>query len=153
MAIAPFDNSFPSEEESAWARESAHALAKLLGSRKTLEVTVEAKGSSASESVAIPESAARLLFEILNKLGQGEGVAIVPLHAELSTQEAAEVLNVSRPYVIKLIDEKLLPCKMVGTHRRILFSDLMNYKRAIDAKRLEVLDELAAQAQDLNMGY
>lgn len=151
MAIVPFDNSFPSEEEATRARDSAHALAQLLSRQKTL--AVNAAGATPNEPIAIPDAAARLLVEILNKLGQGEGVAIVPIRAELSTQEAAEVLNVSRPFVIKLIEEKQLPCRMVGTHRRILLSDLMSYKRAVDAKRLEVLGELSAQAQDLNMGY
>jgi excisionase family DNA binding protein len=93
------------------------------------------------------------LLEILNQMAQGNAVTIIPIHAELTTQQAADVLNVSRPFVIKLIEDKALPCKMVGTHRRVLFSDLMAYKRAIDAERLKVLDELAAQAQELGMGY
>jgi len=86
-------------------------------------------------------------------MAQGNAVTIIPVHAELTTQQAAEILNVSRPFVIKLIEERTLPCKMVGTHRRVLFSDLMNYKRKMDADRLKVLEELAAQAQELGMGY
>jgi excisionase family DNA binding protein len=86
-------------------------------------------------------------------MAQRNAVTLIPVHAELTTQQAAELLNVSRPFVIKLIEDKVLPCKMVGTHRRVLFSDLMQYKQTIDAERLKVLEELAAQAQELGMGY
>ncbi len=106
-----------------------------------------------AESVTIPAAAFRLLMDILNQMAQGNAVTIMPVHAELTTQQAAEILNVSRPFVIKLIEDKALPCKMVGTHRRILFSDLMEYKRKIDAERLKVLEDLAGQAQQLGMGY
>lgn len=110
-------------------------------------------GAGKHVSVDIPYAAFQMLRDILSHISHGNAVTVVPLHAELTTQQAAELLNVSRPYVIKLIESNQLPHKMVGTHRRILFHDLMQYKYALDADRLKTLEELSKQAQELNMGY
>ena len=72
---------------------------------------------------------------------------------EMTTQQAAEFLRVSCPFLIGLLEKGEIPFRRVGAHRRILYADLQTYKGAIDAKRLKVLEELAAQAQALNMGY
>jgi excisionase family DNA binding protein len=86
-------------------------------------------------------------------MAQGNAVTIVPIHAELTTQEAADLLNVSRPFLIKLIESQEIPCRKVGRHRRIRFADLMEYKQKTDTQRTQALDELVAQSQELNMGY
>lgn len=78
---------------------------------------------------------------------------MVPLDAELTTVQAAEVLNVSRPYLLKLLDQKAIPHRKVGTHRRIRMEDVMNYKNAIDREREKVLEQLTQEAQALDMGY
>jgi excisionase family DNA binding protein len=148
----------PTAGDSDLARQSSRALSRfagrLAGGSAGVRLRVEADGDNPQEeTVAIPVSAFRLLMDILNEMAKGNAVTFIPIHAELTTQQAAEILNVSRPFVIKLIEERKLPFKMVGTHRRILFSDLMNYKRTIDSARLETLDELAAEAQRLGMGY
>jgi excisionase family DNA binding protein len=72
---------------------------------------------------------------------------------QVTTQEAAKILNVSRPYVIQLLDSDEIPCHKVENRRRIFYQDLIEYKNIIDAKRRETLAELANQAQELNMGY
>jgi excisionase family DNA binding protein len=166
MSTADFPDAItPTTEDVALARDSSRVLARFVQfptdahspaspPPHAVRLQIKTEGTHAdAESVSIPMSAFRLLMDILNQMGQGNGLALIPVHAELTTQQAAELLNVSRPFVIKLIDEAKLPCKMVGTHRRVQLSDLMDYKRKVDSDRLMVLEELAAEAQKLGLGY
>jgi excisionase family DNA binding protein len=107
----------------------------------------------ASTNIALPPSVSRLLVSILSEMADGNAVSVIPMQDELTTKKAADLIGVSRPFLIKQIDAGLIKCHKVGTHRRIYFKDLMEYKKAIDAQRRKALKALAKQAQELNMGY
>lgn len=103
--------------------------------------------------IELPAAAVSLLRNILEAMAAGRGVTIIPENAELTTVQAADVLNVSRPYLIKLLDEKAIPHRKVGKHRRIRMEDVMAYKVSIDRERENVLDRLTREAQEQGMGY
>ena len=143
----------PTEVEAQLSQESSRILASHIPhQRSTIELKV-IEDDKSEQKVVIPAAAFHLLVDILSQMSQGNAVTLIPIHAELTTQEAADILNVSRPFLIKLIETGEIICRKVGRHRRIRFEDLMNYKQRIDSDRIQALDELAAQAQELNMGY
>ena len=144
----------PSDSEVELARRfCSRVLAGLsLKKAKTIDISLET-GNHHHSCVTLPLSAFKLLISILTQMAEGNAVTLIPVHAELTTQEAADLLNVSRPFLIRLLEEKKIPFRKVGTRRRVLFQDLMDYKIKIDAARRKTLDELAAEAQELDMGY
>lgn len=142
----------PSESEVELARTSSRILSSVnLKKGKTIDILLET--DKHKNSVTLPFSAFKLLITILTQMAEGNAITLIPVHAELTTQEAADLLNVSRPYLIRLLEEKKIPFRKVGTRRRILFQDLMDYKAKIDAARRKTLDDLAEEAQKLDMGY
>ena len=142
----------PSKVDIELAKESSRALSMILATKEEVQkVTIQSDGEKTK--VELPMSAFRLFIDILANLSQGNAVQVVPVHAEITTQEAADLLMVSRPYFIKLLDENKIPYRKVGTHRRIRYSDLLNFKNNEEQLREAALDELAAQAQKLGMGY
>ena len=142
----------PTENEAMLAQESSRRLAILLGEKPEVNVHI-VNGSDTTEVLTVPGSAMRLLVQILAEMAEGNAVTLTPIHAELSTQQAADLLNVSRPYLVQLIDKGAIPSRKVGTHRRVLLEDVLCYKSELKAKRRKVLAELTAQAQELDMGY
>jgi excisionase family DNA binding protein len=148
----PIEPVTPTEKDTALAKASSRQLAPLLGTRKELALQI-LKDGHPSDPVPVPLAAVRLLVRILTEMGKGNAVTLIPIHAELSTQEAADLLNVSRPFLVKLLDEGKIPARKVGTHRRVLLSDLMAYKKLDDQRRVKALEALAADAQELKLGY
>ncbi|WP_231510176.1 helix-turn-helix domain-containing protein [Streptosporangium roseum] len=92
-----------------------------------------------------------LLAFILAQAAEGRGVTVIPSHAELTTQQAADMLNVSRPHLIKLLEEGEMPFRLVGKHRRVTYEDLQEYKRRDDVRRRTAADQLAALGQELGI--
>lgn len=116
-------------------------------------VELEATAGNETLKLRVPFGALELLRDLLHEMGKGNAVTVLPHHAELTTQEAADLLNVSRPFVVKLIDEGKLPARKVGTHRRIRLEDVMDYQRADDEQRRKLADELTREAQEMGLGY
>lgn len=139
----------PTKADAALAEESGRKLAAHLD--HDAEIRLEVKGTS--EELKLPPSALRLLVRVLAEFGQGNAITLTPLRAELTTQQAADLLNVSRPHLVKLLDEEIMPSRKVGSHRRVQLTDLLAYQEQWHAKRHAALDELAALSQDLDMGY
>lgn len=150
-AIYSGSSALQDESEREIAREASRALARLADKQP---VHVKAKtDAGVRQSFVLPASAVRLLTDMLTHLADGQAVAVIPEDAELTTQQAADMLNISRPYLIKFLVEENLPFTLVGRHRRIKFRDLSTFRDALRKRSSEALDKLVEQAQDLDMGY
>ena len=147
-----YDTVVPTSKETELAGESIKALVSYMETTKTPSFELLNKGRGGKQ-IRIPLSALRLLVDILSQMAKGNAVTLIPVHAELTTQEAADMLNVSRPYLVDLLEQGKIPFRKVGTRRRIFVNDLLRYKEKIDKARLKTLEKLAEQAQDLDMGY
>jgi DNA binding domain, excisionase family len=146
-----FETLMPSKGETQLALESSRQLAtRRIGNRGRVRLQVL---DDEGEEISVPASAFRLFLQVLSEMSQGNAVTLIPTHAELTTQQAADVLNVSRPYVVKLLDEERIPSRTVGKYRRVRFDDLMAYKQKDDESRQKVLDQLSSEGQELEMGY
>jgi len=143
----------PSPAASREAQAALRTLSAIPRRQTPRTIEVKPEGAAKALSVTVPKEAFELFLEILGQMANGNAVTIVPVHAELTTQQAAAVLNVSRPFLVKLLEEGKILCRLVGTHRRIKMADLIAYKEADEAERKAVLDELAAEAQRHGLGY
>jgi excisionase family DNA binding protein len=143
----------PTEEEARQAQESSRRLAQLLESgRPDARFRIQ-EDHHPEEAITIPLSALRLLADILTEMAQGNAVSVIPVRTELTTQQAADLLHVSRPFLIRLLEEGKLPFRLVGGQRRVRFDDLMAYKQQDDEARRRLAEQLTAEAQELGMGY
>jgi excisionase family DNA binding protein len=141
----------PTAADAALAKTSGERLAAHLAASRGVRLRVGT--DSTGEELTLPSAALRLLVRALREMGRGNAVALTPIGAKLTTQQAADLLNVSRPHLVKLLDEGAIPSWKVGTHRRVLLEDLLAYKRDFLARRHAALDELQALSQELDMGY
>lgn len=139
---------FPSAKEAEVAERSSRALERLLAPM-VHGLVVDVGG----ETLVLPKAVVSLLHKVLAEMAAGNAVSIVPVHAELTTQEAANFLNVSRPYLIQLLESNVISFSKVGTHRRVKLQDLQAYKARLDTAREVVLAQLVAEGQALKQGY
>ena len=143
----------PLEKEVEAAVQGQRELASLLSTKfETQRIDIFDKEDKPHRLVQ-PTSALRLLVDILGELALGNAVKVVPVHAELTSQEAADLLNVSRPHLVKMLEEGAIPFTKTGRHRRVRFSDLMAFKQRRDEQSQEAMEALVQQAQELGMGY
>jgi len=136
----------PTFDDVRMAKESSRLLAQLAESNDE-HVSVKLAQRGESHNINLPPMMLRVLLDALVQLSDGNAVTVIGRNAELSTVEAAAFLNVSRPFLIKLLESEKIPHRRVGTHRRVRFTDLYAYKSTDDKRRRKVLDKLAAKDQ------
>lgn len=150
----PFEYIVPSEQDTEVAKISSRILSSRIDRNRPLSLGVlDDQESGELTTITLPAKAAHLLLEILVQMAEGRAITIIPIHAELTTQQAADVLNMSRPFLVQLLENGAIPFRKVGTHRRVLLSDIMVYQAKADAARKQSLDELVVLSQELGVVY
>lgn len=150
MSAGNYPETLPGSDEAGLARASAEELSRLLAQKPEAD---RARVQLDGHDLVLPRQALALLRDLLAEMAQGNAVTVVPMHAELTTQEAANILNVSRPYLVKLLEQGVIPYTRVGTHRRLRYQDVISYKKDLARRSEAALDDLTRQAQDQDMGY
>lgn len=135
----------PSERDATLAGRAGQALETLT------DGTQPVSARFGDRTVDLPAPAVRLLREVLDQMADGKGVALTPLHVELTTRQAAEFLQVSRTHLVQLLDEGRIPCRKVGSHRRVRAEDILAWRRRTEVRRREALDEMTARDQELGL--
>lgn len=141
----------PSPQDAAIARHTHETLSLLCDMGRPLRLQV--KGENQEQFIDLPAGAVDLLVHVLEAMAAGRGFTLIPEATELTTIQAAKILNVSRPFLVKLLNQKAIPHRKVGKHRRIRMEDVVAYKDAIDREREQVLEQLTREAQAQDMGY
>ena len=137
----------PSTDDSRIAKRSSETLSRYVSHNLSVRV------GTTNDEIELPESAVRLLVDILANMAEGNAVTLIPFHAELTTKQAADILGVSRPFLIRLLEDGVIPFRKVGTHRRILFEDVQAYRKRVTEERESTLNQLVEEAQHMDMGY
>ncbi len=148
----------PASPGSALARQAAQAaraLSAVARKRKpsTKRVALETKSDRKTVRAEVPVEVFDFFVQVLAELAEGRTVTLVPQDQELTTQEVADILNVSRPYVVQLLESGKLPFRLVGTRRRVRFADVFEFKRRDDEMRRKVADALAREAEEAGLEY
>lgn len=145
-----------SKEDVELAKAAQRCIVSALDHSRAVNIAVVEDGVERLDGaplLKLPPKVLRLFADLLGALAQGKAVAIMPKELDVTTQEAAMFLNVSRPYLVRLLDSGKIPYHKVGTHRRIRFEDVVQYKDDRRKRSQDALQELVDQAQGLEMGY
>lgn len=145
-----FDALIPEVGDIKLAAESSELLSANIKDGSPVQLILK---EDPSKVLTLPSSAVHFLLEMLEQISKGKSLAVFPLEAKLTTQQAADMLSVSRPFLVKELEKGRLPFYKVGAHRRILLKDLLDYKNKMLNSRETALEELAKISQDLNLGY
>jgi excisionase family DNA binding protein len=150
-------NTVLNPKEAELAKTAQRCLIAALDHSKAVNIAIIEDGveqlGDGAPLLRLPPKVLRLFADMLGAMAQGQPVAVLPQSMEVTTQQAAHFLNVSRPYLIKLLTENKIPYHKLGKHRRILLEDILKYKSERRDASLKSLQELTDQAQDLDMGY
>lgn len=141
-----------SAKDMEMARVAQRCIMEALDHSRSAAITLTTD-TGEHPTVAVPPAALKLIGQLLGALSEGKPITLVPSSQELSTVEAAHFLNVSRPFVIKEIEAKRLPHRLVGTHRRVAFEDLLAYARKMREQQEGALERMADNARELGLDY
>ena len=144
------DPIIPSDHDAMLAKAARLALERSDALDEALHVQINAPGHEVA-TLDLPPVVTRLLMDILKETEIGNAVALIPVEAEITTQQAADLLNVSRPFIVSLVEKGTLPGRMVGTHRRLSLRDVLAHKADQFTKREQALDEIVATDQELGL--
>ena len=146
------------EHESTLAREPVRAPEAEASAIRELDALLTKPATPAARLISpsgkeleLPLSVYRVLRQIIHHMARGKAVTIAPVDAELTTQQAADLLNLSRPYLIKLLEASEIPFRKVGTHRRVKLQDVLEYRRKRSARRRAALAEMVQDAQEMGL--
>lgn len=141
----------PTPEDVQQAKESSRTLSRYAAMDR-VQMTLKGSGGETDELI-LPGQVMQVLLDVLAEMSKGNAISLIPRHQEISTQEAADLLNVSRPFLVGLLEKGDIPFRKVGSHRRVLLTDVLTYKERTEQQRYHALEELADLSQRQNMGY
>lgn len=139
----------PGEVDTEAAERALQRINIYLARNSDDEISLHVEGGHDDEVLVVPRAAVQLLANMLAYMAEGKGVSVMPKSARLTTQQAADMLNVSRPYLVDLLEAGKISYELVGRHRRIQLADLLDYQRQDSAVRRRAADELSALGQEL----
>jgi excisionase family DNA binding protein len=139
----------PEGDDAVIAREALAGVRKALAAHRDIHKPVRLTVEENGETLTVPRAAVDLLVGVLANMAAGQAVSLVPARAELTTQQAADLMNVSRPFLVRLLQDEGIEYRLVGTHRRIKAASLLEYMRRDDAQRRKAADELTVLTQDM----
>lgn len=143
----------PTRNEQKLANANLKEIERLVSNYHNKDTPIHIEVSEENKHLTLPAAALESLSTILHLMAEGKTISIIPSGGEVSTQQAAEILNVSRPHVVKLLEDGVIPYHKVGSHRRIKLKDVEHFRQNRADEREEHLSELTKQAQQLDMGY
>ena len=140
------------EHEQEMARAAQRCIMESLDRSKAAEIVLTSDDGELP-AVSLPPNSLRLIAQLLGAMSEGQTVTVVPAEREFSTLEAAHVLNVSRPFLIKQMEAGLLPYRLVGSHRRVTAENLMAYRQTMQGRQADALQRMADDAAELGLDY
>ncbi len=149
------DLELPDEQATEQAADAVAQLTEFLRAHPTptTHVQLVTGNTEATTTIVVPSVAFHFFVDVLAQLANGNAVTVAPVHAELTTQQAADLLNVSRPHLVKLLDQREIPYRRVGNRRKVRLVDLLDYKRRDESLRRDIADELTREAERIGLEY
>ena len=141
----------PEGEDAAIARDALVRVRKALAAHRDSHEPVRLTLEEDGEMVTVPRAAVDQFVDVLANMAAGQGVSLVPAHAELTTQQAADLMNVSRPCIVQLLAEGKIPSRDTKQGRRIVASDLLEYKRVLKKEQRAAFAEMVALDQEMGL--